>query len=231
MAAASGCYADDVVGIGDTTFRDCSDWGYDKWTWTFTSVEIPSSITYVGDHAFDYCRGLSSIVLPDNVERLGAYVFSGSEGITSLTLGTGMKTISENAFYNMANLNDITVLATTPPAFEGDPFADEDSMHDYMYEYVVLTVPEGCSSLYRQADYWKNFQNIKEATAIAAVDADKPRIVIGEDGVKVEGEARQCRVCRTNGQLVYSGPSSFIPIDEPGVYILTIGNKSVVIAK
>ena len=46
--------------------------GYD-----FTTVTIPSTVTYIGYHAFAYCRYLKSVKLPDSVKTVAHYAFEG----------------------------------------------------------------------------------------------------------------------------------------------------------
>ncbi len=38
-----------------------------------TNLEIPSSVTTIGDFAFSKCSGLTSVTIPDTVTRIGAY--------------------------------------------------------------------------------------------------------------------------------------------------------------
>ena len=55
-----------VIGIGYKAFYVCGD---------LTSVEIPNSVTIIGDYAFDECRKLKSIKLPDYVTYIGEHAF------------------------------------------------------------------------------------------------------------------------------------------------------------
>lgn len=55
-----------VVGIGESAFSHCSN---------LKSVNIPNTVTYIGDYAFESC--LTHIVIPESVVEMGGYVFKG----------------------------------------------------------------------------------------------------------------------------------------------------------
>ena len=47
-----------------------------------TSIEIPESVTSIGESAFRGCSGLTSITIPDSVTSIGDYAFRGCSGLT-----------------------------------------------------------------------------------------------------------------------------------------------------
>lgn len=53
-------------GIKQDTAQDCN---------SPTSIIIPSSVTSIGDYAFDNCWKLTSIVIPSSVTTIGAHPF------------------------------------------------------------------------------------------------------------------------------------------------------------
>ena len=61
------------------------------------SVEIPDSVTYVGNGAFAYCLRLSYVKLPKGLEELNSDLFYMSS-LGELDIPDGVKVIKENAF-------------------------------------------------------------------------------------------------------------------------------------
>ena len=49
-----------------------------------TSIEIPDSVTKIGDWAFWCCEGLTSVVIPDSVTKIGQGAFTGCSALTSI---------------------------------------------------------------------------------------------------------------------------------------------------
>ena len=58
--------------ISQSAFAHCSG---------LTSVDIPSSVTSIGDSAFDNCSGLTSVDIPNSVTSIGIYAFDSSVGV------------------------------------------------------------------------------------------------------------------------------------------------------
>ena len=62
-----------------------------------TSIEIPNSVTSIGDYAFSGCSGLTSIEIPNSVTSIGLKAFSGCSGLTSIVVESG------NSVYDSRN--------------------------------------------------------------------------------------------------------------------------------
>ena len=63
-----------------------------------TDIEIPESVTYIGDFAFQQCHGLTDIKIPKNVQYIGECAFTGCYGLTSAVIGSGVTGIGAGAF-------------------------------------------------------------------------------------------------------------------------------------
>ena len=63
-----------------------------------TSIEIPNSVTNIGDNAFSGCSGLTSIEIPNSVTSIENYAFSGCSGLTSIEIPNSVTSIGDEAF-------------------------------------------------------------------------------------------------------------------------------------
>lgn len=77
--------------------------GYDQ----ITSVEVPQSVTKIGDSAFAHCKALKTVNLPDTLEKIEFGVFMDCVTLETITLPDSLKKIGDCAFYSCENLEDI----------------------------------------------------------------------------------------------------------------------------
>ena len=70
-------------------------------------IEIPESVTSIGEYAFYSCYKLTSIIIPDAVTTIGNRGFGDCSNLTSITLGSGLTTIEDNAFSGCETLVEI----------------------------------------------------------------------------------------------------------------------------
>ena len=57
-------------------FRGCTN---------LTSINIPNSVTNIGQWAFTYCKNLKNITIPDSVTEIGKYAFGFNKVYTGQT--------------------------------------------------------------------------------------------------------------------------------------------------
>ena len=86
-------------------------------------IEIPDSVTEIGDQAFFECRGLTEIVIPGSVTSIGQQAFCYCTELTSAILDNGVTTIGFLAFQNCTKLTSIvlpdSMLVIGKSAFSG----------------------------------------------------------------------------------------------------------------
>ena len=83
-----------VVGIGED-FIYAEGW---------SSVSLPSTVTYIDDYAFYYCSNLTSITLPASLTSIGDSVFSGCTSLKTIKVASGNTAFSasDGVLYNKA---------------------------------------------------------------------------------------------------------------------------------
>ena len=74
-----------------------------------SDVEIPDSVTTIGDSAFYHCDSLTSVVIGDSVTTIGNSAFSGCSSLTSVVIPDSVTTIGDYAFYDCDSLTSITI--------------------------------------------------------------------------------------------------------------------------
>ncbi len=73
------------------------------------SMEIPNSVTKIGDGAFSCSWLLKSIVIPDSIEEIPNSAFEDCTSLESVTIGNGVTNIEENAFNYCSALTNINI--------------------------------------------------------------------------------------------------------------------------
>lgn len=102
---------------------------------------IPSSITSIGEEAFQNCISLASITIPSSVTSIAEYAFS-----------------------NCKSLSSVRVAAETPPdAIYSSSWAAFDDTHSSL----CISVPNASVVAYTAADGWRDFADkICEGTIV-----------------------------------------------------------------
>ena len=80
---------------------------------SLNSVILPSSVTIIGDNAFNGCTGLSGpFTLPPSVTSIGKDAYSWCNNLTgSLTIPSTVTSIGNSAFYRCEGLFSVNILA------------------------------------------------------------------------------------------------------------------------
>ena len=78
---------------------------------SLTSIEIPSSVTSIGNQAFQFCSGLTSVTFGKNSQltSIGNYAFNGCESLTNIEIPSSVTSIGQQAFRGCSNLTSIEI--------------------------------------------------------------------------------------------------------------------------
>lgn len=73
------------------------------------SIDIPDSVTEIGACAFEYCKQLKTVRLPENLEEIGFGAFRGCTSLNYIEIPSEMTTIGENAFSGCTGLTSVVI--------------------------------------------------------------------------------------------------------------------------
>jgi hypothetical protein len=107
------------------------------------SYTIPSSVTGIGDWAFDYCAGLTSISIPDRVTSIGGWAFDYCTSLTSLSIPDRVSNIGGGAFYGCSSLASVTI-PNSVTNIEQDAFSDCYSLTGVYFQGNAPTPVDDC---------------------------------------------------------------------------------------
>ena len=77
-----------------------------------TSITIPSSVTTIGNNAFESCTSLTNVIIPEGVTKIGDQAFQGCSKLTSITIPSSVTYIGEGAFNGCSKLTSATFTNT-----------------------------------------------------------------------------------------------------------------------
>ena len=167
---ASVTIPNSVTSIGDHAFQYCT---------YLTSVTIGNGVTSIGDYAFRDCSSLISVTIPNSVASIGDDAFYRCTSLTSVTIPNSVTSIGEYAFYYCSSLTSVTNYATQPQAIVEYDFGDVDLSACQLY------VPSTSVDLYKTAEVWKDFGNIRPIRAEDITDVSETIITPSENEVEI----------------------------------------------
>ncbi|MBQ9559107.1 MAG: leucine-rich repeat domain-containing protein [Bacteroidaceae bacterium] len=105
---------------------------------------------------------IKSVTFGDKVTRIYSNMFRNCGGITSITIPASVTSIGDYAFYQCSKLDSVIVMNSTPLVITSGVFSNRAN--------ATLWVPVGALEAYAEANYWKDFKEIKEMTSIEFED-------------------------------------------------------------
>ena len=146
-----------------TTLLRCPE-GYASTS--FFSDDYPSSITTIGDYAFESCKNIFTMTIPYGVTSFGYGAFRYCTSLKFLTIPSSVNKFGDYAFVGVENLEHLTVNIKTPPAIASDYFKNVKRWY--------LFVPHDAQDAYRQAPTWKNWLYIHKGASDFTVNYNTP---------------------------------------------------------
>ncbi len=137
-----------------------------------TEIEIPSTVTSIGDYAFYKCTGLTSVTIGSGVTSIGANAFYQCSALAEITLPESVTRIGASAFASCSklkmlkldNLNawyGVTIGTSGAPLYAAGGSVYVKNGEDYE-ELTSLNIPESVTSI--GANQFYNWKGITEVT-------------------------------------------------------------------
>lgn len=92
-----------VTRIGNGAFG--SDYGFHRYS--YHSVQLPSTLTEIGDYAFSEAHNLTGLILPQKLKKIGCSAFADS-GLTKLHIPESLREINAYAFMG-TNFSQVSI--------------------------------------------------------------------------------------------------------------------------
>ncbi len=121
------------------------------------SVEIPKSVTEIGEEAFVDCTSLTSIEIPDSVTEIGWNAFEGCTSLSSIVIPDSVTEIGEEAFASCVNLTEIHLKHSSPVDFS-KAFMDIVDQIILDLSKITLYVPKDSVEEYKKDSFYKQFK-------------------------------------------------------------------------
>ncbi len=121
-----------------------------------TSYKVPEGIEVIAERVFAFLPKLKAVELPSTLQVIEDRAFQGCDSLCQIQIPSGVVKVAIDALW-ADNLKTVTMDSAAPPEMTG--YVRDD---DWRYRNVVLYVPRGVVSLYKNAPGWKCF-NVKES--------------------------------------------------------------------
>lgn len=143
------------------------------------SVAIPNSVKVIGIGAFAGCIGLTDVTIPYSVTTIGELAFTDCTGLTNVTIPNSVTIIGTGAFYGCSGLTSIHSRIVNP----SDCLIVERVFSEVDKDKCILYVPPKSIGLYKKAEQWRDFKNIKAETGTSTTKK-------GDKGIKKRNRRR-----------------------------------------
>ena len=138
---------------GTVVICDKAFWG---WCKNLKEINIPSSVTSIGDEAFSGCSNLQEITLPSGVTSIGNSTFWSCSNLRKIALPPSITSIGDEAFYQCKNLQEITLPSSVTSI--------GDKAFSCCLHLQEITLPSSVTSIGRRAfTYCSNLREINTA--------------------------------------------------------------------
>lgn len=186
---------------------------------------VPTSVTELAENCAITNSKLRKLVISDNVVTVGDGAFKNCENLENVTIGNGVTEFGDDVFFMDANIKEIYCRLTEPLEIDKYTFWRID------YDACTLYVPKGCTTVYSEANIWKNFKTIKEEGTTNITLEKHSDNVLTVNGKIIPGyNGGKVVVFDMLGNLVLQTNDSDIALPQSGTYVVRFADKAIKIS-
>ena len=128
---------------------------------SLTEINLPASLTSIGESAFYDCSSLTEIHLPANLTSIGERAFWSCSSLTEIHLPASLTSIGGYAFDQCTSLMKVMCYALTPPTISGRFLFGFAHSGPLLYNRSEnLYVPAESIQAYKESPWARDFKNI-----------------------------------------------------------------------
>ena len=139
---------DNVVSLGKACFFKCG----------MRTVELPSLVTTIPAHCFDYCDSLQSVTLPEGLEFIDTNAFYRCSMLQEVTIPSGVQSIGYRAFMSGPSNRIFNMLCEVPPVIE------QSAMGNAALDTILFRIPCHTTADYQSASGWGPYASSANVT-------------------------------------------------------------------
>ena len=155
----SDCPLDSVYIGRNISYGISKNYGYSPFycNTSLRAVKITDKETEISENEFYGCTNLQRVIIGDGLTSIGDRAFSGCSSLKYFAFGSKVQDIGQEAFSDCTALTEISSNAYTPPV------CGSQALDDINKWECKLIVPKDRSSVYQNAEQWKDFFFMEEA--------------------------------------------------------------------
>ena len=132
---------------------------------TLESIEMPDTVTELGEQTFMGCSALESITMPENMTELPAYMFQNCSSLQSFSIPDTLTDLGYLAFVGCSSLKELEVSDSHPIyRLQDGVLYNKDLTELYLYPAgkteTAFTVPDGVTVIDDGACFAASFQSL-----------------------------------------------------------------------
>lgn len=155
-----------------------------------TQVNIPSSVTAIGDYGLANLRFIESIVLPESITSIGDFAFFNCNSVTNITIPDSVTSLGSKAFMNCRSLTKVD-LSHSITKYSVGLFTNCTSLTSFTVDSQISSIGNGVFQLCKNLKEIHIHSGVTEIGANVFVGVSEDITIYGAEGSKAHSYANE----------------------------------------